>query len=440
MSFSCGIDFGTTNTAAALSKNGKRPDLAPLEGNNVTIPSALFFASDRKVYFGRQAMKMYMDGELGRCMRSLKRVLGSDLMSSGTYLNNKRTSFIEILGYFLQNVKNKIDASADDNVENVVLGRPVHFRDNDPDGDLRAENELKRIATNVGFKNIEFQYEPVAAAFAHESKIEKEKLACVIDIGGGTSDFTILRVGKQLMNKADRKDDILASTGVRIGGNDFDKDLSLKCFMPTFGYGTQQGGQTKYDKIIDLPTAPFRTMAEWSSINSMYNYKELNFAKKMLYSAVEKEKVSRFVELIEKERGYSLLNMVENTKMQLTETTDVNVKLDFISDKPVVKATRSDFEDSLCWDIPRVFDQIDECVRQAQIRTDDVELVILTGGSTEIPYIQHLVSDYFPNADLSQENKLSSVGMGLAYDSIRKFAGDNVSSLNLEKIKKGNGR
>lgn len=445
MSFSSGIDFGTTNTAAALVKNGKRPQLVALENDEITIPSALFFAADRKVYFGRQAMKMYTDGESGRCMRSLKRVLGSDLMSSGTYLNNKKTSFIEILGYFLQNVKNKLDLAANAEVTNVVLGRPVHFRDNDENGDLRAENELRKIATNVGFQNIEFQYEPIAAAFAHESIIEREKLACVIDIGGGTSDFTILRVGKQLMSKPDRKDDILASTGVRIGGNDFDKDLSLKSFMPVFGYGTQQGGQNRYDKIIDLPTVPFRTMAEWSSINSMYNFKELNFAKKMLYNAVEKEKLKRFVELIEKERGYSLLNAVEETKIKLTDVTSVDVKLDFISDKPTVKATRSDFEASLKWDINRVFEQIDECVKQAQVKQNDVKLIILTGGSTEIPFIQKLVSDYFPNAQLSQENKLSSVGMGLAYDSIRKFGpetnqGLNLENINMENIKKGSGR
>ena len=421
MTFSCGIDFGTTNTIAALAQKNVLPSLVTLENNNTTLPSVLFFDNDNNVSFGREALDLYMNGKLGRCMRSLKRVLGTDLMSSGTYINNKKVSFIDILGCFLRNVKSKIDNDAKCNVENVVLGRPVHFRDFDGEADIRAENELRQVAKNVGFKNIEFQYEPVAAAFAHERKIEKEKLACVIDIGGGTSDFTILRVGCQLMNKADRADDILANTGVRIGGNDFDKDLSLKCFMNVFGYGSLQGGKTQHDKIIDLPSAPFHTMAEWSSINSMYTYKELNFAKKMLFNAIEPEKVSRFVELIEKELGYTLLNVVENTKIKLTDTNNISVMLDFISDKPTIKASRADFEASLNWDIKRVFGQVDECIRQAQVKKDNVELVVLTGGSTEIPLIKNLVKQYFPNAELSQENKFSSVGMGLAYDSIRKF-------------------
>lgn len=421
MTFSCGIDFGTTNTIAALAQKNNIPSLISLENKSTTLPSVLFFDDSGKVYFGREALDLYINGKLGRCMRSLKRVLGTDLMSSGTYINNKKVSFIDILGCFLRNVKGKIDAQAKADVEKVVLGRPVHFRDFDSEADIRAENELRQVAKNVGFKNIEFQYEPVAAAFAHERKIEKEKLACVIDIGGGTSDFTILRIGCQLMNKADRADDILANTGVRIGGNDFDKDLSLKCFMNVFGYGSLQGGKTQYDKIIDLPSAPFHTMAEWSSINSMYTYKELNFAKKMMFNAVEPDKVSRFVELIEKELGYTLLNVVENTKIELTNINEVSVLLDFISDKPSIKASRADFEASLNWDMKRVFEQIDECVKQAQVKKEDIQLVVLTGGSTEIPLIKNLVKQYFPNAELSQENKFSSVGMGLAYDSIRKF-------------------
>lgn len=429
---SCGIDFGTTNTACALAINQETPKLIELEGNELTIPSAIFFAANKEIYYGRSAMKMYMNGQTGRCMRSLKRVLGSNLMTSGTLINNRKTSFNDIIGYFLSHIKDKIDTAAGEPVENAVIGRPVHFRDNDEDGDFRAENELRKIATNIGFKNIEFQYEPIAAAFAHEIKLAEEKLACVIDIGGGTSDFTIIKIGRSLIKKQSRKDDILGSTGIRIWGNDFDKNLSIKSFMPIFGYGTQQGGQSKYDKIIDLPTVPFRTMSEWSSINSMYNYKELNFAKKMLFNSLEKEKLRRFVELIEKEKGYSLLTAVEKTKMRLTDDDEVNVRLKFISDMPEVNVKRDDFEESMQWNIKNIFDKVDECLNQAQVQKEDIEFVILTGGSTEIPLIQRLVENYFPNAEMSQGNKLSSVGLGLAYDSSRRF--NNVPDNHLQVI------
>ena len=135
MFFSCGIDFGTTNTVATLMQKNGKPDLVILENNKTTLPSVLFFDVDGKVYFGQEALDLYINGKLGRCMRSLKRVLGTDLMSSGTYINNHRVAFTDILKCFLRNVKNKIDTKAQCNVENVVLGRPVHFKDYDYDAD-----------------------------------------------------------------------------------------------------------------------------------------------------------------------------------------------------------------------------------------------------------------------------------------------------------------
>ncbi len=320
------------------------------------------------------------------------------------------------------------------------MGRPVHFRDGDTAGDQRAENELHKIANSVGFHNVEFQFEPIAAAYAHEIKLQSERLACVIDIGGGTSDFTIIKIGPKLKNKIDRTDDILASTGIRIGGNDFDKDLCLKCFMPEFGFGTLGGGKSKYDKILPLATMPYYTLSEWSSVNSMYIPKEINFAKKMLYNAQEPEKVKRLVELLEKENGHTLLTAVEQTKIQLTDREQVGITLNFISDEPRIRATKREFEQSMTRDIENISKSINECIMQAQIKPNDVQMIILTGGSTEVPIIQQKMTEHFPNAELSQENKLSSVGLGLAYDSRRRF--NNGNSRNTASINKmiNNGR
>ncbi len=423
---SCGIDFGTTNTSAALAKGFAEPTLVPVENSDVTTPTALFFGDGGKVYFGREAMQHYMDGDRGRCMRSLKRVLGTSLMSSGTLVNGRIMKFNDILSYFLKHIKQQIDENAGQNVEDVVVGRPVHFRDNDPQGDTKAQQELEEIARSAGFKNIDFQFEPIAAAFAHEKLIEGEKLACVVDIGGGTSDFSIIKIGRNLMRKIDRQDDILASTGVRIGGNDFDKDLALECFMPEFGFGGYTEPKTKYDKSIPLPTSIYRDLAVWNKINMLYVPKEKNNAKKMLYSAAEPEKVKRLIEILEKEQGHTLLTAVEETKIYLTEKESTKVTLNFLSDKPVILANRKQFEKSLVADGKRISDSVLECLNQAQVRPEDIELVILTGGSTEVPYIQQMMISHFPTAELSQENKLSSVGLGLAFDSARKFIHPNV--------------
>lgn len=432
----CGIDFGTTNSAISIVENRKIPELVPLKNGKNTMPTAIFYPSKSSVspLFGDEAMKAYVEGERGRFMRSMKRVLGSKLMSSGTRINGSMMYFEQILGQFIKNLKLQAEQYAGAPIEDVVMGRPVHFRDNDPEGDNRAENELLRIAKAVGFQNVTFQFEPIAAAYAHEVKLHKEQLAFVVDIGGGTSDFTVIKIGPNLKNKLNRADDILASSGVRIGGNDFDKDLCLKCFMPEFGFGTLGGGKSKYDQVLPLATAPYFTLSEWSSVNSMYVPKEINFAKKMLYAAQEPDKVKRLVEILENETAHTLLAAVEQTKIMLTDRDQVAVNLHFISDDPKVKATKDEFEQSLVRDIAALAKSVDECISQAQIRRSDVEMVILTGGSTEIPIVQQTMTKFFPSAEISQENKLSSVGLGLAYEARNRYMRELNNTMVVNKL------
>ncbi len=413
MKKSCGIDFGTTNTSTAVI-DSVFPKLVPVENEKITIPSALFF-SNSNIYFGREAMELYTQGEDGRCMRSLKRVLGTDLMKMGTLINNKPVKFQDILTYFIKHIKFKIDSFAGENIKNVVMGRPVHFIDNNPDGDFRAEQELKEIALLSGFKNVEFQYEPIAAAFAHEKLVKEEKLACVIDVGGGTSDFTIIKIGQNLIKKSDRTNDILASSGVRVGGNDFDKNLAMKCFMPELGYGSE----TTDNKPI--PSNQYWNLAEWSKINNLYNIKELRQLQRLFFLAEEPEKIQRLIEIIEQHEGHKFLTYIEKAKFNLTEVLETRTALDFLSDSPIVYSSRKDFEDSLQNDIKKIKNSLFDCIKMAKIKPEQIELIILTGGSTEIPIIQKTMTDIFPKAEISQGNKLSSVGLGLAYDSARKF-------------------
>lgn len=420
---SAGIDFGTTNSSAALAGAGETK-LIPVEQSNVTIPTALYFISPDKVYFGRDAIKNYTENEnAGRFMRSIKRILGSPLMkTSGTQIGNKTVKFDKIIETFVRHIKQKIDIAAGTNVENVVMGRPVHFRDNDPQGDKCAEDELRQIAINAGFKNVAFQYEPIAAAFAHERLLRTEKLAVVIDIGGGTSDFTVIRLSPLRKNYLDRSSDVLANTGVRIGGNDFDKNLALKSFMPEFGMGTEIGGKFgPNDKILPIPTAPYFTLSTWNEINDLYNFKKVNQIKKYLFESRSPEKVTRLLEIIEGNLGHKNLDYVENTKIELSGNDEVRMLLDFLSDEPVITTTRAQFNDSIQDNVKKIQLSIDECIKQAGVKASDINLVILTGGSTEIPYITEIMRTNFPNAEMSALDKLSSVGLGLGYDSMRRF-------------------
>ena len=414
-----GIDFGTTNSAVAISDGGV-PRMVEIEYGKDTIPTAMFFPDKSgDIYYGRDAQNQYTNGDgTGRFMRSIKRLLGTQIMRGGTVINGKMTDFETIIAYFIRHLKSKMDMSAGCPIEHVVMGRPVHFRDNDPSGDAQAQAELEKIARSVGFTHVAFQYEPIAAAFAHEQNLTSEKLAFVVDIGGGTSDFTVIRLSPARKLKLDRSDDVLANTGVRIGGNDFDKNLSLKTFMPQFGLGTEYRSG---DKTIKIPISPYISLSTWSSVNDVYNYKTLNMVRGYTVWGLEPEKINRLYEIIENRLGHKNLDYVENAKIALSAQDNYAVALDFLSDSPIIEINRDAFEESIKSDMEKIEKSVHECIANAGIKNTDIELVILTGGSTEIPYICRAMRSYFPHAELSSANRMASVGLGLAYDAIRRF-------------------
>ncbi len=420
---SYGIDFGTTNSAVSFVSNSHTPELISLNKNqHNTIPTTIFFPSKntQSPLFGDQAIDAYILGDDGRFMRSIKRILGTDLMNSSTIIQYSSMDFSEIIKIFIEELKKQADEYVKIDVKNVSIGRPVRFSDDDR-YNHKAQDFMEKIAKNAGFENITFQYEPIAAAYAHESQLTEEKLAFVIDIGGGTSDFSIIRLGPNNKNKVDRSDDILANTGVCIGGNDIDKAFCIKSFMPEFGSKTTYGGQGAYDKILPVPNLYFHSLAEWSKVNMMYNYNNITQVKKIFNQSNAPEKYRRLVQLFEDESAHLLLNAVEKSKIELSDKEEIAAMLDFIDDNPEILLSKKEFESSIAKDISYVERKAKECLGLAGIDANKIELLILTGGSTEIPYVQEKMKKICPNALISGYNKLSSVGLGLGFDAKKKF-------------------
>lgn len=419
MVHSCGIDFGTTNSAAGIAGENLKPKLVPLEQNNYTIPSAVFFNTRKEsVHYGFEAARLYLSGEDGRYMRSLKRILGTELMGYHTQIGKNVWKFDKIIGLYLKNIKEKMDHFAKDDITRVVMGRPVHFRNDDAAGDVRAQNELEAIAKTVGFKYVEFQYEPIAAAFAHEEKLTSEKLALVVDIGGGTSDFTVIRLGPSLKNKTNRADDILADAGLMVGGNDFDQNFSLASFMPLLGRGTTYGS-----KNLTVPSSIYFELSEWSKINGAYANKNIREAEEILSSSHCPRTYGRLLETLHGNYGHRLLNIVEESKINLTQETSITTLLDFLSDKPELVISKEAFEKSILKSVQKINGVLKDCLKAALIKPHQIDLVIMTGGSTGIDLIGRQIKAMFPDALIADNDKLSSVGLGLAYDAKRRFAG-----------------
>lgn len=413
----CGIDFGTSNSSLAVA-NQDNVFLVPVENDNQTIPSAMFFArKDNHAYFGREATERFLTRQPGRLMRSLKRVLGSSAMRQGTMVNGELMKFDQIIAAFLDQMKRKAEADCGTELRHVVMGRPVHFVDNDPAADQRAENELKQIARNLGFEHVGFQFEPIAAAFAHEAGVTGEKLAMVVDLGGGTSDFTIIRLSRDNASKHDRNEDILANTGVRLGGNDFDRDLSLAEMMPELGFRSKYGM-----KNLEVPSYHYFDLSEWSKVNFLYTNRILFQAKQLLRETHDPVRYGRLISVLEQETGHAVLAETEKIKIGLASSENFAAALDFIDQDLRIDVARKDFDAAINTKTERIVQSARECLQAAGVTPERIGLVIMTGGSTEIPLIQHQFRQLFPDAEWSEENKLSSVGLGLAYDARNRFS------------------
>jgi hypothetical chaperone protein len=225
----CGIDFGTSNSTVGWSR-GAAPLLLPLEDGKPTLPSGLFFhAEDGHVSYGRSAMADYLEGYEGRLMRSLKSLLGSSMMDGHTEVAGRALPFRDLLALFVGELKRRAEQVAGREFTQAVLGRPVFFVDGDAAADQLAQATLQDVAQRAGLREVVFQYEPIAAAFDYESQIDREELVLVVDIGGGTSDFALIQLGPQRVAKRERRDDILASGGVHLGGTDFDRAQPAQC-------------------------------------------------------------------------------------------------------------------------------------------------------------------------------------------------------------------
>jgi hypothetical chaperone protein len=278
----CGLDFGTSNTTLGTIE-GHTPVLAALETGYTTIPSAIFYEVDGPVLIGRKAIEAYVEGAPGRLMRSLKSVLGTSLIEETTRLGRERVSFRNVIGYYLGAVKRRAEQATGRELRDVVHGRPVHFVDNSDDADRKAEQTLREIAREVGFDDVTFQFEPIAAALDYERQIANEEVALIADIGGGTSDFSIVRLGPQRHGKANRAEDILANDGVRVGGTDFDRQLSLGVVMPLFGFGSAMKRAA-----LEVPSRYFHDLATWSNINRMYEPRVMTELRQVRHEAASR--------------------------------------------------------------------------------------------------------------------------------------------------------
>ena len=415
MTHACGVDFGTSNSTLGRILPGQ-PTLLALEDGKPTLPSVVFFnADDDAVTYGRAALADYLAGYEGRLMRSLKSLLGTSLIDGQTEVGGRALPFRMLLAHFIGEVKRRGERAAGHAFEAAVFGRPVFFIDDSAAADQLAEDTLAEIARSVGFKHVAFQYEPIAAAFDYESRMDREELVLIVDIGGGTSDFSLVRLGPQRAAKAERREDILATGGVHIGGTDFDKYLSLASVMPLLGYGSRMNNNS------EIPSGYYFNLATWHTINQAYTKKTWTQLADVVRDAAEPAKLVRLQRLIEERAGHWLAMQVEEGKIALSAAPAVQLELARLAPPAVVDLTRGGFDDAIDHLLGSIDATVVRMLADAQVAPAAVDTVFFTGGSSGVLALRECIGRLLPAAKKVEGDLFGSIGSGLAIDAQRKF-------------------
>ncbi len=412
----CAIDFGTSNSAVALPR-AAGVELVDLEAGKTNIPTAVFFsAEDETRAFGHAAIQAYVDGFDGRLMRSIKSILGSDLMERSTEVGLGVTvKYLDVVIAYLRHLKQRAERHCGAPLKRAVIGRPVFFVDGDPVRDRRAEATMREAARIVGFDEVAFQFEPIAAALDYERSCRAETLVLVADIGGGTSDFSIVRVGSGHLRKTDRQQDILANHGVHVAGTDFDREVSLAAIMPALGFGSA-GREQQY-----VPGSIYFDLATWHLINTVYAPNRLIELRQMVSMYADAGLHRRLMNVLEKRLGHELAAKAEEAKIAVAMHGETHIDLESVEAGLSVSFQERQQSAALAGRIDSIAAATRETLQQAGLHADQVGALYFTGGSTGLASLADAIAACVPSAQRVAGDRFTSVVSGLGVYAQTRF-------------------
>jgi hypothetical chaperone protein len=411
----CGIDFGTSNSTVGWKQPASEL-LIPLENGGPTLPSVVFFDYEEdSIVYGQAALETYIEGNEGRLMRSLKSLLGSGLIDGQTEVQGRALPFRLLLSAFIGELKRRAEAHAGRTFDQAVFGRPVFFVDDNPAADRLAEETLAAIAHEVGFAEVSFQYEPIAAAMDYESGITGEERVLVVDIGGGTSDFSLIRLAPERHGRDDRQNDLLATGGVHIGGTDFDRALSLAQAMPLLGY------RSRLKNGAEMPSSYYFNLATWHSINSVYTRKVWMELQDVCRDAVDERQLDRLFNLIRQRDGHRLAMQIEAAKIELCAAPTTRLDLAHLEPALSAELRQPALEEALAALISRIAATAGAVLADAGLAADQIDTLYFTGGASAIPWLRREIGALFPAARQVEGNRFGSIGCGLALEAARRY-------------------
>ncbi|MCV3272825.1 Hsp70 family protein [Roseobacter sinensis] len=402
------IDFGTSNSAAALMHAGAVHRI-PIEDGQPTLPTAVFFpAEDGPMQIGTAAIEALIAGEDGRFMRALKSVLGLPLFHEQRLISGRRRSLLEITAAFLERLRRAAEDHTGQRFTHVLSGRPVHFHAVSDDKEAQAEDDLRASYHAAGFAEVSFLAEPEAAALTTAQARKEADIELVVDIGGGTSDFTVVQ-------QSAAGPVVLASHGLRLGGTDFDHAISMSHAMPCLGLGTQLRREMG-DGLLPVPIAPFADLATWAKIPFLYTPETRRMVARMLRLSTQPDRLGRLAQVLEQELGHDIAFAVEAGKIAVNGAEgEAVIDLRIVETGLDIAATRPSVDAALTVHKHKLSEAVATTLTRAGIEGADVHQVTLVGGSSLMSLVSDVVALRCPQARIARAEAFTAVVDGLAH-------------------------
>jgi hypothetical chaperone protein len=420
-----GLDFGTTNSAIGWVGPGGAPELArfPLPGeedDTSTFRSVLYLDRGEdgdgplRVAAGPEAIARYLAAEEknGRLIQSLKSFLASRLFAS-TSIFGTTFRLEELAAHVLRPLREAASTALGAPVERAVVGRPVRFVNAEgPEDDALALSRLGAALRNAGFREIEFEYEPVGAAWHYEHGLERDELILIADFGGGTSDFSLLRVGPGVRASGERARALLGTAGVPLAGDAFDGKLVRHLVAPLLGRGAEF--RSIFDRVLPIPGWIYAHLERWHHLSFLRSPRTLQLLLDLRREALEPEKLAALLHLVEYDLGFLLFRAVERAKRALSDGEETRFSFEHESLRIERPLTRAAFEAWIADELAAIAACVDGLLRRCRVPASGVDRVFLTGGSSLVPSVRRIFETRFGAERLRSGGELTSVASGLA--------------------------
>jgi hypothetical chaperone protein len=417
MARALGLDFGTTNTVLALADSGATThslEFSSSAGTTDSMRTALSFMKDAqlgaqalKVEAGQAAIRQFIDnpGD-ARFLQSIKTFAASALFQ-GTLVFARRHTFEDLMEIFLKRLKAYAGEGWPGEISRLVAGRPVHFAGANPNPQLATER-YNAALTRLGFPEIHYVYEPVAAAYYFAQTLKSDATVLVADFGGGTTDYSLIRFERQAGKLIAKP---IGHSGVGIAGDHFDARMIERLVAPEIGKGTYF---KSFDKLLEVPSGYYAAFSRWNQLSIFKTTREFTDLKSLVRSSLEPDKLELFIDLVEHDEGYPLYQAISSTKMGLSAEEEAEFDFAPLGKAGKKSVKRTDFESWIADDLGRIEGALDEVLTQTNTAPEQVDKVFLTGGTSFVPAVRRIFTRRFDQSKIESGGELLSIAHGLA--------------------------